>query len=457
MKLNKWAIMLTGLLSVNVLSAEAQVEMNMGGSSAGTGFATQVPLELFLPYNAITNPIRHYVNGNIAGPPAITSGKLHVWTGQLDGAKVPGQGGLDGIIRYAATGSSDGVQKLQNAAGIVPVSSASANMTHLDHVTFTGCSGPALIDSNGDSLTDFEEFTGCTATFAKPSHLGASDVHGSSFHQTGPVTTTVKPLAQDLLTSTQAAIVPFKVILGKGIKKTGPAGLVNVDSLTRSQVEALLSQTMTNWRLFGFIPDVDGDGIDDGTNPMPVALCLRQAGSGTKAALDETVMINANEAVSGTLDLTSPTATVLFGKSTQDVRDCIAGNAGLSRPAHPLAIGYLDADFVFPGPIPGGYDVKLDGFHANDTTLADPKSNLKNGLYYFWVGWRLNYRTADDPGISPAQDALISAFVTQSQRPVIINNLPGAGPFWVAPCEMNVQKNNDRGPIAWKTAPTPCP
>lgn len=454
MKLNKWAVFLAGILSGGVMTANAQtIEITMGGSSAGTGFATQVPLELFLPYNATTNPIKHYVNGAIAGPPAITSGRLHVWTGVLDGAKVPGFGGQNGIIRYAATGSADGVRKLQSASGIIPVSDPASNMTFLNHAPLTGCTGPTPVDINGDSLTDYEEFTGCTATVDLPLHLGASDTHGSSFHQVGPVTTVVRPLPQDLLTSTQAAIVPFKIVLGNGVKKNVGGVLVQVDNLTQSQVEALFSRQVTDWRSFGYVPDVDNNGVDD-TGPAPVTLCLRTAGSGSKATFDETMMVVANETTSGSTSLTNPAAGVYFGGSTQDVRDCIGGNAALGRPAHPLGAGYVDADAV----VPNAYDPKLEGFRARDLSLSEPRANVMNGFYRFWVGWRLNQRPAGSPGISAGQDALMSAFVTQAQSPATIAALPSAGDFWVAPSQMCVQKNNDRGPIAWKSPiPAGCP
>ncbi|MEK7328024.1 MAG: hypothetical protein AAB217_22505, partial [Chloroflexota bacterium] len=81
------------------LSAEAQV-INMGGASAGTPFATEVPLNMC---DSSPLPV-HYVNGPM-GSPTITTGKLHTWTCTRGGASI--------IIRYSATGSSDGVKRLQ--------------------------------------------------------------------------------------------------------------------------------------------------------------------------------------------------------------------------------------------------------------------------------------------------------------------------------------------------------
>jgi hypothetical protein len=235
--------------------------------------------------------------------------------------------------------------------------------------------------------------------------------------------------------------------------------------------------------------------------------CLRQAGSGTKAALDETVMKDAGETPSGLASSrlnhahTSAAGHVHFGTSTQDIRDCVVGrdddgdgvaeptdgngvldpgedldNDGVidpgedvngngildgERPAHPLAIGYLDADASLPNGayapftgVPGAYPVKLNGLHANDTTLPDRKLNIKCGKYYYWTGERLNYRTADMSDISVDQDALISDFVASASTPATIALLPAAD-FWVAPADMFVTKVLDAGPVLWKAGAHP--
>lgn len=424
------------------------VRLNMGGSSAGTGYATQVPLNLLDQDNPGTpddeTPI-HYVNGVIG---SITSGKLHVWTGL--------RAGVPTIIRYSATGSSDGIKRLQQ-----PAANALSNMNHLDHTVTTGCSAATLQTRAADGKTYYER-TGCTGgTFAIPSTLGASDVHGNSFHQTGPSIplTKVTPLDQSMLTSVQAAIVPFKFVLGNAVKRVNPAtgdvlgvnDLLNVESLSQDEIQALLARKAgaLDWKSFGLVGDLNGDGDADAT--APVTLCLRSAGSGTKATLDETVMLAADETTSGSTNLTNPASGVYFGTSTQDVRDCIGGNAGAGRPAHPLAIGYVDADAT----VPNGYDVKMDGRHANDLILADPKSNIKCGKYKYWVGWRLNYRNYVDPDILADQQALIVDFVNDAALPTT-TDLLAAGAYWVSPGDMYVSKNADAGPVLWNNAANPC-
>lgn len=444
----KMSIALLGLGSVLglALSAEAQTVVNMGGASAGTPFATDVPLSLC---DAAPLPT-HYVNGPL-GSPLITTGKLHTWTCNRAGSPI--------IIRYSASGSSDGVKKLQQ-----PEANALSNMPYLDHTVLTGCTGPTLVTRPSDGK-QFNEYTGCTAGPVQlPVNIGWSDVGGSSFGQTGPITTVVKPLDDSALISTQVAIVPFSFLVGNGVQKvSGGTVQGKVTNLSHYQVEALLSRQVTDWRQLGLgtAPiNADGSPAAVGTPAdatSPVTLCLRTAGSGTKAALDQTVMVTANEINSGSTNLTSAADGVYFGTSNQDVRDCIIGNVTAGRPAHPKAFGYMEADQAFDAANPTvgvskAYEVKMDGFKAYDPTLADPKENLKCGKWKYWVGERMNTRNPSSS--DPATAALISATIAMASDPATIGILP-AGTFWTAPSQMNVQKNADKGPVNFKSVPLP--
>lgn len=449
------SIALLGLSSVLglALTAEAQTVVNMGGASAGTPFATDVPLSLCDgPPAALPT---HYVNGPL-GSPVITTGKLHTWTCLRSGASI--------IVRYSATGSSDGVKRLQQ-----PEANPLSNMNFLDHTVTTGCTGPTLMTRPSDGK-QFNEFVGCTGGPVQlPVNIGWSDVAGSSFHQTGPVGTSVVPLDDSALISTQVAIVPFSFLVGNGVQKvSGGTVQGKATSLSHYQVEALLSRQVTDWRQLGLgTAPVLGDGSPasvgtaaDATSP--VTLCLRTAGSGTKAAVDETVMTTATETALGTATLTNPADGVYFGQSNQDVRDCIIGNATTApvRPAHTKGFGYMEADQAFEAANPSvgvskAYEVKMDGFKARDLALVpDQKENLKCGKWKYWVGERMNTR---NPSSSDANVAgLISALVTTSSDPATIGILP-AGLFWTAPSQMNVQKNSDRGPVLFKSVATQNP
>ncbi len=488
------ALALTALIPAGPGVASAQVEqcnpptncveLNMGGSSAGTLYATTVPLVMLAQSPA---PI-HYVNGVISVPTTptattITANKLHVWTGvdKNDATKKL-------IIRYAATGSSDGVTRPTNytAAPGAGMNLGAGEMHFLNHNAggcdpFVSKTKQIDVDNNGtigagETFTFFEAI-GCTGVVKQQVELGASDVHGSSFHQTGGGV--VKPLNQSQLDSVQAVIVPFKFVLGKDVKKKNPVtgALEKVGTLSRLEIEWLLSAaagpTVTNfkWSTLGLWYDENNNNIADdpqGATEKNIVRCMRAAGSGTKAALDETVMKDANETPLGTTDLLSltPTNSTYFGKSTQDVQDCIAGRdmnenggafqPGIDRPNHPNAIGYLDADATIPDSpwdnkpgIPGGYDVALNGLHANDPSLpgGNSKLNIVCGKYYYWVGWRLNSHVnlATFPGVTPSMVALKNAFVTAASN-------TGVNDFWVKPDEMHVFKNEDKGPIIWKEA-----
>ena len=431
------------------LSAEAQVVVNMGGASAGTPFATEVPLNLCDgPPAALPN---HYVNGPM-GSPTITTGKLHVWTCTRGGSSI--------IIRYSATGSSDGVKKLQQ-----PEANALSNMNFLNHTALTGCTGPTLKTRPSDSK-QYNEYTGCTnGPISLPVNVGWSDVGGSSFGQTGPITTIVKALDDSQLVSTQAAIVPFSFVMGNGVQKvTGGTVQGKVTSLSHYQVEALLSRQVTDWRQLGLgtaTVNADGSAAAVGTaaDPTsPVSLCLRTAGSGTKAALDQTVMLTATETPAGSTVLTNPADGVYFGTSNQDVADCIVGNTAASRPAHTKAFGYMEADqasVLVDSPAVGvakGYEVRMDGFKARDLALANPKENLVCGKWKYWVGERIN--TRNPASADAATNTLILDLIANASDPNTINILP-AGAFWTAPGTMNVFKNADKGPVNFKTTPLP--
>jgi hypothetical protein len=362
----------------------------------------------------------------------------------------------DIIVRYSATGSSDGIKKLQQ-----PETDPLSNMNFLDHVAAVGCVGPTLKTRPSDGK-QYNEFTGCAgatladATNPLPLNIGWSDVRGSSFHQTGPITNTVTPLDQFALISTQVAIVPFAIVVGNGVYRIDPATnttLGSVQNLSRPQVESLLSRQVTDWRRLGLGTAPVGSPVGTAADATsPVTLCLRTAGSGTKAALDETVMVTATEIALGSTNLTNAADGVYFGTSNQDVRDCIQGNAGAGRPAHPKGVGYMEGDQA--SLMTGGYIVPLDGFLSYDPSLpiADRKRDLFCGKFTYWVAGQMLTRNVSSPDADTAR--LIQDLIYTSTNPPTIDILP-AGAFWAAPGSMNVFKNADKGPILLKSLPMP--
>ncbi len=418
----KYMPILAGTLALAgwVGTAEAQVQLNGGGSSAARNFMSDVPLNLC---DAAPLPNRF----------SSANGNLITWTCN--------RGGSPSIIRYSATGSSDGVNKL-----LQPPGNPASNMLFLDHTLTTGCTGPVLTTRPSDGK-QYNNTTGCANgnTISLPVHMGASDVQGSSFNQTGPLGTTVLPLNDSSLNSQVGAIVPFALYAGKGVVKlnaagNGPAG--QIDGLSRLQVEQIFARSVTDWTRLGFGTVTDAaPGTLEATSP--ITLCLRNAGSGTKAAFDQTLMVNATESAIAS-------ASVIFSPSTSGVLACLAANR--------RSIGYMDADQVVsfnPGGANAGlaYTVRVDGGKAHDPALGatNEKRDLKCGKYAYWTALRLNQRTTP---IGGGTDALMTAFITNVQAAATIAQLP-TGEYWASDEEMVVSKNADRGPLIWKAGAHP--
>jgi len=403
--------------------------LNVGGASSGNAIANVIPLDLL---DQTPAPI-HYIGGTIG---AIGADTLQVWTGR--------RAGVPTLIRMAATDSYDGILRL-----LQPVINPQSDLIFLDHTLIGGC-GPASFVTRPADGKGYYEISGCTSTVTLPTHLGLSVVDGSAFHQSGPSTHTVLPLDQSALTSAHAAVLAWSALVANHVHALGTGGaLLPVKGLSETEMQGILSQGVTDWTQLGLVTDVGTSGVPDAASP--ITLCLRAAGSGAKAALEGTLMKDTREAVIGSTDLTNPAAGVYFGNSPQDIVDCISGNAALGRPAHPTAIGIVEAGTATSG----GYGVRLDGFYAVDPALPDPKMNVKCGKYPLWTYWRLNYRSAADPDLSSAQSALISAFVSDAQNSSTLTRLP-SGAFAVALTDMYVSKTIDPGPILWTRARNPC-
>jgi hypothetical protein len=398
-------------------TADAQTVLNIGGSSAARNFMTDIPLNLC---DAAPLPNRF----------STADGNKITWTCN--------RGGSPAIMRYSATGSSDGVNKL-----LTPLSNPASNMLFLDHTLTAGCTGPTLTARPSDGK-QYNNTVNCGNgnTVSLPVNMGASDVAGSSFHQTGPTGTSVTPLNDGSLTVTPAVVVPFSIFVGKGVVKLNAAGNAPagpITGLSRLEIESIFSRNVTDWRQLGFGTVTDAaPGTLEATSP--ITLCPRNAGSGTKAAFDETLMLNAPE-----WGVALPT--VIFSSSTSGVLSCLATNR--------RSIGYMDSDqdrsFDAGQPNAGlASPVRVDGGLANDPTIpGNPKRDLKCGKYAYWASERLNRRPAD---AGTPSDNLAQAFITNAGLAATIAVIP-TGAFWASDEEMFVFKNSDRGPVLWKAGP----
>lgn len=506
---------LAGLASIAgvAVSAQAQTALNIAGASAAKPFVEETPITLCdnptgpaptLKGGAVAPRI--YMDG-VLGPVGnrLANSKFITWVCEATNVvQLPSI-----VVRYQSTGSSDGIDKVNafptvNNDGVTP-NPAARQVYVLENAA--SCGAPTTeLDALGrtrqffPSCTQFSPNPTTSPATALVVNLGVADVAASSFGQTsagwnggvlqGPIV--VGPRADGNITPSRPVVVPFSIVVGSAVKSINPAtGAVigPVRNLTQLQVEAIFSRNITRWtQLSGIGADTNGSGTIDGSDNQTIILCTRRAGSGTKAAFDQTLMKDANEhtgqvpANSGSFNLTlgtpaTPTAgpTTLSGISNNDVRDCVMGNPTPTipsndpfpfpgaRPAHPTAAAYMEAEQAATTNPAAGYVVAVDGGKAlrNDSFnghvppaqesiyVGNEKENVRCGKFQYWVFESFNTRNV--PAAPLAEQTLITAFLTQAESPTIINNLPNVGRYWVSPLEMHVTKNADKGPVNWKS------
>jgi ABC-type phosphate transport system substrate-binding protein len=497
------------------VSAQAQTALNVAGASAAKPFVEEVPVTLCdNPTGGGTTQVagavapRIFMDGSL-GPAGnrLANSKFITWVCEATngGVQLPSI-----VVRYQSTGSSDGIDK-PNAFPTVNNDGVTANPAARQVFVLENAASCGAPTTELDALNRTRTFyPSCTQFSPNPTsnpagalvvNMGVADVAASSFGQTsagwnggvlqGPIV--VGPRADGNITPSRPVVVPFSIVLGSAVKTINPGtGSVvgPVRNLTQLQVESLLSRNVTRWsQLNGLGADTNGDGIVNGSDNQTIIICARRAGSGTKAALDQTIMKDANEHTgqsptnSGSFNLTlgTPTTastgpTTLSGIANNDVRDCIQGNASPTipsndpfpfagaRPAHPTAVAYMEAEQAATVNPAAGYVVAVDGGKAlrNDSFnghvppaeeaiyVGNEKENLRCGKYQYWVFESFNTRNV--PPASAAEQQLINAFLAQAQSSTIINNLPNVGRYWVSPADMHVTKTQDKGPVNWKAS-----
>ncbi len=506
---------LAGLASIAgvAVSAQAQTALNVAGASAAKPFVEETPITLC--NNPGGNTLPTFVAGSTAprvfmdGPlgPAgnrLANSNFVTWVCEATNPNV----GLPSIvIRYRASGSSAGIDKPNafptvNNGGVTP-NAAAREVYVLEN---PGSCGATLTEADSlgrqrtfhPSCTQFSPNPNTSPATALVVNMGVSDVAASSFGQTsvgwnGGVSSSivVGPRPDSNITISRPVVVPFSIVLGIQVKSINPATgavLGPVRNLTQLQVEAIASRNITRWtQLNGIGADTNGDNVVNASDNNTIILCQRRAGSGTKAAFDQTLMKDANEhtgqtpANSGSFNLTlgtpaTPTGgpTTLMGIANGDVKDCIGGNPAPTipssdpfpfpgaRPAHPTAFAYMEAEQAATVSPTAGYVVSVDGGRAlrNDSFnghvppvqdliyAGNEKENVRCGKYQYWTFQSFNTRNV--PAAGASEQILIDAFLTQAESPTIINNLPNVGRYWVSPQEMHVTKNADRGPVNFK-------
>jgi len=140
-----------------------------------------------------------------------------------------------------------------------------------------------------------------------------------------------------------------------------------ITNISREEATLIFSQSVADWSDLGSY-----------FTAQPVVACLRHAGSGTHAALDQTVM---NSGWGNNIANTETAGSIWFNQGSSDMMKCINGNSTASTNGSLIgAIGYADADQAI-GAAKISQNVKqlkYNGFYPTRTAI-------RNGLYDFYT------------------------------------------------------------------------
>ena len=432
----RYALALVGAMGLMAAAESAQaIDLNGKGSSAGRNFASQTTGEVC--NNAL--PATFYYTANATNDPTLPSARTE-WRCTVAGA--PGTT----VLRYHGRASQDGFISL-NSTNVLLNTDGYLN-TQVAGCTLLGAPNPRAFGGH-PSVTIFSCPSNQPLLTNLPMHYGASDVQSSSFTQSAfgvSVTPTVFAPGVDLTTLPVIA-VPFGIAVGGGVRQGAGPGLL--DNLSISDLQQILSGTVTNWTTIGNTTDTVGQ-----TN---ITVCQRTPGSGTVAALDQTIMRKGPAAINPTrIPAVGAPALGAVGNlnniASSDVVNCM-NNTGGVNPNNRMSIGYIDSDSLGLIAPAGAHFVKVNGFQVFDGTLPATSARLKDlrcGDYPYWANWNLVVRTNGVDGVPitgggtvpVGTQAVLEAYLNAA---LANNPLPG---FWATQAEMFVVKNDDQGPHA---------
>lgn len=274
----------------------------------------------------------------------------------------------------------------------------------------------------------------CTSLKCVPVTLGASDVAGESFTQSssgqlkgplggGLVTRSFAGISTTGFTSYNPIVVPFAFFANTSIKKDlaypkgGGAHVANwqtITNLSRMKTVMIYSGQAWDWTDFG------ADYIS-----IPIVACLRHAGSGAHAALDNAVMHGTWGAAPAVGEsATSPT--VYFNDGSDDEVNCISGSGTWTGAG---AIGYADSD------------------HATTATMvrltyngeAATRENIRNGSYdFFTKAWM--YEDPAAANYAKTHPYVLSIMTTAGNPAKVPASMAD---YWATTAEMVYMKTND--------------
>ena len=430
----RYALALVGAMGLMVAAESAQaIDLNGKGSSAGRNFAGQTTGEVC--NNAL--PATYFFSANATSDPTLPATRSE-WRCTVAGA--PGTT----VLRYHGTASLDGFTSLNNTN--VLLNTAGYFNTQVAGCTLIPGTNPRAFGGH-PTVTIFSCPTTQPLLTNLPIHYGASDVQGSSFTQSAfgaSVTPPVLAAGVDL-TTLPINTVPFGIAVGGGVRQGAGPGLL--DNLSISDLQQILSGTVTNWTTIGNTTDTAGQ-----TN---ITVCQRTVGSGTLATLDQTIMKKGPAAINpGRNPATGAPALGAVGNlnnaSSGNIVDCM-NNTGGVNPNNRMSIGYIDSDSLGLVSASGAHFVKINGFQVFDGTLPATSARLKDlrcGDYPYWANWNMVLRTNGVDGlpitgggtVPVGTQAVLETYVNAA---IANNPLPG---FWATQADMFVIKNADEGP-----------
>jgi len=431
-----------GILAAAALadSANAQIVINGAGASAGRQFAGGIPVSMCLDTTAGAPKPVHLRNSTTD-----SGSDRHTWICNVTYTHSTDPSisftNQPVIIRYSASESGDGFVRLTGQYG-----TAQTAPYIIDTSTCTGPVNVAIARPGfpGDATIEFDEYSGCSQQTLQNVNFGMSDVRASAFGQTGPVGVSFPPAGQPpveegpTLTSEPIAALPFSMFIGDGVyDRTGPGGTPGsqVTNLTREQVETMFNRNVRTWDGLGYgaLATLGNPGGGFAAD-QSIFLCMREAGSGSKAAFDQTMMVLLPEVVAADVN----GGATDYNATSSLVRTCIQNNPTRT-------IGYLNAETV----VTNAHPVSLNGFLAFDPTGSTQfakKRATSCARYVFWTDSRVTRRVAQD---GTNENNLIRAWADAGKTRT--NDVP-SGSHWVSQNEMNVQKSVDKGPMTWKTS-----
>ncbi|MDN5940807.1 MAG: hypothetical protein L0H94_02900 [Nitrospira sp.] len=300
---SKLAFALAGIagLALSAESAQAALDLNGTGSSAGQQFAGLAPAGICA---ATPTPLL-FVSSD---------GKKYEWQCTINGQ-------ANSRVRYSGTASEEGYTKQPNGAVGTAI--------YLNVSGQPGCPAGSPTPILGKNVLR-SVCPANQATQTLPVHWGGSDVQGPSLHQNRGGGDAVTPPPTGHLTTTGTVIVPFSIVVGHGVKN-GTGG--DLTTLTEMEIRQIVAGAETNWEDLGY----QGGAI---------FRCQRTAGSGTLAAYDEIFTQSPYYAAT--------TYPGFSNTSSSNLVACINANAA--------SIGYMDSDAAVPAKLTaGGHAVAIGG------------------------------------------------------------------------------------------------